>query len=344
MNTVIRGRGWIFSPTKDIFFFLVPALIFLPLAYTAWGQGKDAKSLIWVFLFVVPFDLGHIFATLFTVKTYSDLNQKKKIKTFMIAPMTVGLSFVIFALSQQAFISALVYFAHYHLWKQQYGWMMWSRRNFGRPEAIPALLDKLVLWNSLIFPFMWWQSSFSKFPKTYLNENDLILRFPDWLIGNLLYVHIGIFALYAAKSFQLYLKGHPVNWGKTVILLSTWLWYGASIMIVESIIIFAALKIMIHGVPYVYLTQKNFEFSRFDLKTVKRGPNWTPFAYGCIASLLWIFFVIVPLKGAWSAKVSAWEPFIWAPLILHYVYDSIIWRRGNKLIEYNLKKFSTAPI
>lgn len=316
MNHPLRP-GWIFSRNQDIVLFWGP--LFFALAFWLAPHADSLDFIINVVIADQIFNWSHVLATYAPLARLRNINRisNAKIVLTILAIGAGGLVFFHFMRTQ--FYIVLAYIALTHILRQQYGWIMVSRRKAGEPDKT-RIIDVIETWNIFLFPILYWHGGFSQIAKRYFAPDDLAIQFPSQLIFPLHVLHWLIHAWYFSEIWR---KPEMRNPAKISILAMSWLWLYGSIVIFQNSTVFWVCLLIVHGAPYIVYTHL-------------RNPNFRPLRFGHKALPIWFLFVLqifilglcwrmIGLTALKFDQQSDWVFLIWWPLLCHYAFDKFIW-------------------
>lgn len=317
--------GWIFSPVTDVAMFWLPVLI----GYGTWlstgGQVGESFSMGHLLIGILLFNSVHIVATLGPVYRRARENQMSWVRFYMGPVMALIGAVFVYHYSRTLFFSILAPYTLFHVVKQQYGWVMLSRRTFGEPLA-GLNWDRVMIWNAMVGPSLWWLSPLSPIEKTYFKPGDFTFLIPEAVAQLGVVVYIVIFVAYMIH-LSILTRSQAINWGKMSLLASTYVWFLALLLFPNRYVFFFTL-IYVHALPYIFHSRRDF------------ANAWSAGRSRIGASLTYLT-AIFALGVFYSAGTSANDAFmlanpgqtrwfeilLWLPLVPHYYFDAIIWRR-----------------
>ncbi len=309
--------GWIFSPRLDLMFFGLPIVIALGVFHVV-PQGFDVRTLmLWFIVGHLLCDFGHTYATALPVYA----GNAPFAKALRWAPIAVfaGAYFWI-KHSPNTFYVLGAYATLFHVVRQQYGWIVLSRRRGGEPaEGFDDKFDRAMLYNFSVIPILLWHAGYSLVPLRYFSENDMPFRVAEFWIPTLLGVHWAINGLYVARQIQLFALRTPLNAAKYFLLFATWCWFYLGLLYSQAAWQFWLMTTLMHGITYhghILATAK----------TRKTG-SWlsTAVYLGVIVGLGYVYY-LGGVNKVGSPNRVAIEAALWTVALSHILFDSIIWR------------------
>lgn len=315
-------NGWIFSPRHDAILFWSPTLIAALTSVFVSAETLAVVSPIHLWIGHVAFNFGHVWATGAPVYRRSSFTLSQGL--LLGAPILfVGILYSLFAVRPSYFHCTLAAIAVFHIFRQQHGWLLLSRRRAQEPEYT-AWLDKLMLWTLMTVPVMWWLSPLSTGNKFYFRPGDLPVSVPPILVWSAVFAYIAIAIFYFYHTFIL-AKGRPLNLGKLSVFGSTLIWY-ASLFIMPSQSVFFPALFYIHGGSYILHCRR--DLSRPPVRISRRLIFMFPFVVALLGLASYFMSPLIEhLSKIQIAEGEALAFFLGLPLILHYYFDSFIWRR-----------------
>jgi hypothetical protein len=322
------SRGWIFSPKTDICVFWLPVAVayICSFIFGALQEPPAISSINFLFGLAI-FDAGHVLAT--TGPVFRRKSEGKlfafRLGLILMTLFTLG-SYLI---SRQLFFSIVAPLAVFHVMKQQYGWLMLSRRTFAEPLST-RLWDQVLLWNVMLAPVLWWLSPMSAAEKSYYMPKDFSFIVPSFVAQGALVLYVFINVAYVIHIFR---SKDALNWGKLSLLMATGLWFFTLIFFPSKIAFFASL-FYAHGIAYILYSQRDFAATQF----TKMKGKWVPFVQIFAKKSLLFFIVVAAIGFVWRVGGTvAYKTFdvssgsliefaLWYPLLVHYYFDSFIWR------------------
>ena len=331
-------KYWLNTPFFDSIFILSPPFIVL-LLITIFQEKinywqEEYPFWIWLF-FIVFIDVAHVYATLF--KTYFNPTERERLKKplTLVPIVCLIIGILLFSLGIKIFWSVLAYVAVFHFIRQQYGFMKLYLKS---EENTNRYIENLSIYNATLYPMLYWFLS----PKKNFNwftdneflkyENHFVLH----IITAFYFVIIVGYALYIIKN---YIQFSQFNLPKILLVTGTYLSWYMGIVYYNNDLIFTALNVVSHGVPYiglVYINQKKENHLKFIPKLVYL--KGLVFFLGVILLLafleeyLWEVFVWNEnFESSSYSYFKNWHfllvPLLMVPQFTHYVLDGIIWKR-----------------
>ncbi|WP_347066584.1 hypothetical protein [Flavobacterium sp. WV_118_3] len=333
-------QPWIHKAKTDSLFILLPpflvlAVIVLFQKEILWAE-QHYSFYTWLFL-IVFIDVAHVYATLF--KTYFVASEFQKRKKLLIGvPIACfGIGMLLFSFGSAVFWSVLAYIAVFHFIRQQYGFMRLYSRNEARIKT-NKYFDSLVIYTATGYPMLYWflspQRNYSWFmPQEFLQfESSFLID-----IGTVLYC--GILSVYVVRTLYLAVKERYFNVPKNMVIVGTALSWYFGIVYFNQDLIFTALNVVSHGIPYMALVY---------LKEVKQKEEVEAVSRSRINYRSLLFYVGI-LLGIAFAEEYLWEITVWqehfstasfdfsalhfllvpllvVPQFTHYILDGFIWK------------------
>ena len=319
--TTLRNSGWLFSPKVDLLFMWgVIALSFIFLEFYR-IEGSKSWELIHYYLIWVGIDVAHIFATFIPLRVRYIKQKLPKNFIPVVLALTILGTISIYGISYQFFITSLAIYAIYHIYAQQHGLLMMTRRLFN--ETRFRLIDSVMLFVGFWFPVMYWLSDYSPFLARYYHDNDFFFKIPLKIVDFSHQIFLFSFAIYIINYLHVFISKQKINWAKLSLLFATITWMYSSIVWFKNSFMFWACLMIIHGLGYILISLK-------EEKILLPKEKWFMNTYSKIGilvgmSVFWFYFFRLITnsfdKTHWIVGIA------WIHLISHYVFDSMIWRK-----------------
>lgn len=303
----------------------------------------------WV-IFVVGFDVSHVWSTLF--RTYFNKKEFKNHKRFLVVgpPIIFISTFIIAFISIDWFWRILAYVAVFHFIRQQYGFLALYRVRQGiRLTLFQKNLDKLIIYSATFLPILIWHFN----PNSHFHwfiEGDFITFFQSqniystikW-IGLSLFGFFFIYWLYASIKHKYFSLG-ALLWVCFTVLN----WFGA-IVFINSDYIFTTTNVVAHGLPYliliIYYKSKSTHETPLKLSLLKWGTLilFSVLLLAFVEEFFWdklinhersAFFGVQEIlqnpTETESSLLALFTAILALPQIWHYFVDGIIWKANDK--------------
>jgi len=338
---------WLFGKWQDVAVFGGSALLSFALLGVGWALGiLEGDTPEWVWLGAILFvDIGHVWSTLFRV--YLDgMEVRRRPLLYLDTPVACYLNGVaVHSFGALIFWRALAYFAVYHFVRQQYGWLALYRRRAGETSKLDYHLDTATIYAATLYPLIWWHAHLPR-NIIWFMQGDFVEGLSAPFATALMPVYWGLLLAFIGRQLWLLFKGgvdaSRVNWGKVQLVLTTWLCWWVGIMALDGDYAFTVTNVLIHGIPYIYLTY------RYGLARRSQAPRsgvgrvlrfGVPAFIGLLALIalgeesFWDGFVWHDHEWLFGAHDEASNtlliflvPLLAMPQLTHYVLDGFIWK------------------
>lgn len=345
------SRYWLFSPVADVAAFGGSTLLALILLWLGgrWGLlTQDAPEWAWI-TGVLLIDVAHVHAT--NYKVYFDLAElRRRPYLYALAPLigyTVGVA--LYSETALTFWRVLAYLAVFHFVRQQYGWVRLYRARAGETDKLGEIIDTAAIYLATLYPLAYWHAHLPRHFWWFVPHD--FAAGPAWLANILWPLYILALAAYAVRALARAIVYSKFNPGKDLVLLTTAVCWYVGIVTYNSDYAFTVTNVIIHGVPYFFLTYWHTH--------QRRTQNDTPALYRGLSrnvpiflSVLWLLAFAEEMlwdKTIWHERAwlfgtfwdaDAWKmwlvPLLALPQITHYVLDGFIWRRRTNPTLDNL--------
>jgi hypothetical protein len=342
----MRTQAWIRSGSFDLLWFIlpsvVPLLLFLFFPHLANYNNGNLNVAGWVVLILLV-DVSHVYSTLF--RTYfSETGLKKysiQLKVIPIVCLVIGV--LLYSLNPQLFWRCLAYVAVFHFIKQQYGFVRIYSRKDDLNKTYSHIINYSVYLVTLIPVLIWHFQGQKNF--NWFVEGDFFYYKLLWMVTLLKIILVCVIAVYISTEIRIAFKNRSVNLPRLLLISATAASWYVGIVVFNADIVFTALNVIAHGIPYmalIWATEKKSEN--------KSGVNKFVFSqYGIFLFLLIIFAFAYFEEGIWDSLVwheneKLFAPFSFAsfnlsekalcfivplltlPQFVHYILDGFIWK------------------
>jgi hypothetical protein len=341
LNTT--GSPWLFSRSTDLWVFggSAAAAVFL-VAIGFWTGLADADAPPWLWLATVLLvDVSHVWSTVFRVYT-DPIELRRRPWLYWGAPaLAFALGFALHLRSPLLFWRVLAYAAVFHFVRQQYGWVMLYRRRARETGRLSRAIDAAAIYAATLYPLLYWHTHLPRRFRWFLPGDfatGLSSALEPWANA----LAWAAYFLYLASAAR---QGRRQNWGKHLVVFTTWLcWYGGIVWF-NSDYVFTVTNVLIHGVPYFALVwrygRSRYQATRGTVGLLFRLP-WG-FFYGLLVAVAFIE------EGTWDGLVWHDHPqffgnpglqlgsvglafavaLLAVPQAVHYLLDGFVWRGGK---------------
>lgn len=276
----------------------------------------------------IALNTGHVFATLFPA--FSDPKLRKKLGSkFWLGPtLFVGGFGLLHILSFEVFKTTLALYAIFHIFTQHMTWLSALQKK----ETLSTRqinFEKFLFLALVLIPLVSWSSGKVIPVPSYYFANDINLNSAhfdlSFLLAPLTAVFIGYLAL-LLFSHRSRLSEAP--WGKLVLFTTLYAWTVGGLLILKSTSFFFVYLTATHAISYyVYIARG------WNAGSEKQMGRKAVFFLLLIApglGLLWIdlwshISVALAIPGTFLF-------FHWLPVLIHYGFDSVLWRRPRRPI------------
>ncbi|PYV46022.1 MAG: hypothetical protein DMG06_00135 [Acidobacteria bacterium] len=357
---------WLVSTRFDLGFFIAPGFISILILLLSPSHLLQAENLpVWSWiLFVIMIDVAHVYASLY--RTYFDGNEFRRRKTlYLSVPASAFLlGVVLYTWEPLYFWRALAYAAVIHFVRQQYGFMALYKYRMDERSRFERMIDKWLLYLSTFYPLAYWHTHLPR-KFVWFVEGDFLSVSALRLSRGVGVIYLALVVLYVFKEMLRVLRGHPLNPGKNLVLLTTALTWYVGIVYYNSDYSFTVTNVVSHGVPYFGLV---WIYCRREWGSPRRNswlhpisqPKWIGAFMGILIFLAffeeWIWDVFVwrehsTVFGVWnrfvsleaSAGLSLLVPLLAVPQATHYVLDAFIWKLNSNNPDLQRYLFQPGP-
>jgi hypothetical protein len=317
-------NGWIFDHSlspfkKDYLIFGLPIVLGLCIIIVS-GQFSETRGsflfkpgFAFAFIFSIFFDLPHVYSSYVRIgMDHENFSRRKRLYVGLPLALT-GVLFAGAFASKAMTISMITYLNMIHRLRQDFGWVMYSRRMAVEPRGYGHLIDKMMVYNLTVFPLLWLHSLSSE-NAWWMFPGDLLFSVSQFWMQVLLKIHWFISGAYLGWVGICLAKKVPVNFAKVYILGTVWTaWY-------VGIVFFDGSTWMIdllHTMPYLFLIY-HFCNRKWAIQGVR----------------VWMVYLALVGAAYLTLKIPTQEytflfVLILLPSVTHYILDGFIWKSGR---------------
>lgn len=339
-----RSEGpWLFGRRTDLLAFGgSAALSFVALAVGAATGVLHGDSPEWVWLaMILAVDVAHVWSTAFRVYLDGSEVRRRPLLYLGVPALCYALGVAIHALGPAVFWRVLAYAAVFHFVRQQYGWMVLYRRRAGETGAFDRRLDTLTIYAATLYPLLWWHAHLPR-EFAWFVQNDFVAGLASPVADVLQPFYWGLLVVFCGRQALLWWKGRAVNWGKILLVLTTWACWWVGIVALDSDYAFTVTNVLIHGIPYLVLT---YRYGRARSVQAPQSPLARILRGGVLAFVAFVVIAAFLEEALWDRLVwhdRTWlfgeggdvgavlltllVPLLALPQLTHYALDGFIWR------------------
>jgi hypothetical protein len=331
------NNGWIFSPTKDLLAFGLPIVFGGALTLLFDNYRTQTSYLGSMFDFEHTFGLGialHWVLTVFldvphamstAIRIGFDTEDLKR-RIWLYIGVPVGAFLLIGISATYSFLYAfriIAYLNIIHSIRQEYGWIMYSRKKAGETDSLEFHLDRIMIYSLTLLPVLFLHCQ--KRPDAqWLFKNDLFNLFPERLGTPIMVIYWTLISVYLIFLLYRIYAGKTLNLSKLLIMGLNWMaWY-------FGLVIFHGTTWMLdimHATTYLVLIA-HYGHSKWGAETNSfRGYLFKNRKFLFFYSPLVAFTI---LKSYLPSKEDPWIfSLMILPAVAHYVLDGFLWKTGK---------------
>ena len=135
-----------------------------------------------------------------------------------------------------------------------------------------------------------------------------------------------LLVIFVMLQILIAVKEKVVSWPKILFCASnvTWLFIGLMMSDADPRLL-PKLFFLIHGVAYFVFIQKTLADSRNEVSATTEARAWIYVLALGFVGIFWGLVLRVGLNGPYADLLL---PFLHTPLLTHYAFDSVIWRKA----------------
>lgn len=344
-------QPWIYSAAPDSIFILAPPFLITLIIFLFPGMfhdGAEVSPVFWIIL-VLCVDVAHVYSTLY--RTYFDpetFGTRKNL--FLLVPLLVFIfGVLVYSMNGLIFWRIAAYLAVFHFIRQQYGFL----RIYSRREKQPKwsyTLDTITIYLLTVYPILWWHLSGPRNFSWFVDGDFYFVHMP-WLLLPLQICYWSIASAWVMKEIYFSVKNRFVNVPKFLLMAGTGLSWYLGIITFNGDLVFTALNVISHGIPYMALIWMHG--NKKHVASIPEKKKRTFISAIFRPRYLFLFVGILILiayleEGLWDRWV--WNdhpqyftlfhflpkisdsylafivPLLAVPQLTHYVLDGFIWR------------------
>ncbi len=329
MNIVVRN-GWIFGDgsskwKKDVLIFLMPVLVgYGVTVYFDQNDAYFARPGFFIHaLFAIFLDFPHAYSSYIRIGLDSGGFLRRKALYAGIPILSFLVIFLFANFSGMAAVSLISYINMYHSVRQEYGWVMYSRRMAHETARLDYYFDKLMIYTTTLTAIVWLHTLPAR-DAWWLVAGDLWFSLPASL-GSVAVATFWVVALiYISRIFVKIFKGQPINLAKIYYILMIWFaWYVGMVHYVGT----SWMLDFLHAASYIlfvfsYREKKLIQKDAFEQKRIflSRPAIWIYFS---LVGIAYINYRLKTPDRAWLYALMS------LPAVTHYILDGFIWRVGK---------------
>jgi hypothetical protein len=321
-------NGWIFSSRWDTSIFAIPLLIGISLGIADVQVSRSAgQFLIFGFLIHTLADAGHVLITGLPVIGDRTIARGLAWRLWLVPTLSILVAVAIFSWSSVAFYRTLAFFASFHIIMQQYGFLQISRANFrGVKTYLAEKLELILFFNLFLFPMYFWLTGNSKIALSWFASNDFGEPWTSVYFEVIHVLHLCLVIGYFGWQIYPLFKGQPINLGRLLLTGTSWLWYYLGLVQSSNPSVFWVTLMLTHGIGYILFVKTYWRlFPNRDYAP----PEWfrkdTLLTIGLYVTAIGILGQIWYML-AQNTSFGILVPVLWSPLIMHYIFDGIVWK------------------
>lgn len=346
MSSVAPPQGWIISRQWDFLFFIGTPVLSLAALLLASNYFSSADIALFVLAF---FAVGHHLPGLMRAYGEKELFSRYKAR-FIVAPIVIT-GFVGWSVfnGHLGFFIFLALWDMWHFFMQHYGFMRIYDVKRHKPSPLSARLD---WWLTAV----WFGYIVAASPHYLINFIERCHRYgfglyswvePQyvfWLRDGLLYLALGLSALYIGNQVFEKRRGAPIVWPKLAISATTFATVYYAYIVLDDVILGYAVTALAHDIQYFAIV---WIYNHGVLKRAQdTGRSFFRFLFkdGRLRIVLFYLFLILAYGGIEAlaratqnyAVYDVVKVLIATSAFLHYYYDGFMWKVRKKEIRRNL--------
>lgn len=345
MKLFVERGPWLFGRTIDLWTFGGSAALALALVVLGIPLGlvSDADAPDWTWLAViVAVDVAHVWSTSFRVYLDRDETLRRPWLYFGVPVACYALGAALYAHGPMTFWRVLAYVAVFHFVRQQVGWVSLYRRRANETGAIDRILDTAAIYAATVYPLVWWHGHLPR-RFVWFIDHDFVVGLSSTVADALMPAYWAVGIAFVARQAWLFHHGRAINYGKVLVVATTWFTWWLGIIALDSDYAFTVTNVLVHGIPYFVLTYRygrarattsNRPVLGFLLRRGALGFAGFVLVFAVIEETLWDRWVWHDREWLFGVGPMATDgalvflvPLLALPQAVHYVLDAWVWRR-----------------
>lgn len=295
--------------------FCIGYLLFLPLDLDN-HISKNLGYFLFVHLFI---NVCHVLMSVFVLMTDSEKAQKILKPVCYRFGLLVTAMLLLKVFNRGTYHSFIAYSALFHIIMQLYGWIKISTKEFKNNFVSKVYI--ILFFLIAVFSLLFWHTGESVVSRWYYYPNSIRLI----EINGLSEVSKGVTSISAILFLLLFVyqsvKSSVILWGTLYSMVTLWLVFSFGLLESSSSSFFWFAMTITHGWPYhFFVLSYRHRLTKKSILTNKEKKWW---ATSIGLGILWY------IASKSVSKYDLFEPLIWLPLLFHYAFDSLAWKRAN---------------
>jgi hypothetical protein len=320
---------YIFSLKEDLISFIFPlfaAAFFYKDSYTAVGENAFSNL-----IFKVLIGGGHIAATI--VPIFFIISAKQYVKKNFILSVLLILSFIATnIISEGAFKNFLALYGLSHIFIQHLTWSKYLN------TAGAVFSRKVVMATILIIPVTAWLFNLLPYYPSYFYKITLFDQFNFNHLNATAYLPLSLFAVFLG-SIRKTCDELCFNVSNFIFYLSTWIWIVFGLLVIQKSGFFITYLAVSHGLSYIVYISKNWP----QHKNIVSTPSNKYLVTSVLCALGGYLWYAWDRMTSGYSESNSWATFIpWLPLLIHYSFDLVIWKKTMTTIPVRALKTTGA--
>ncbi len=314
------NNNYIFKgPVED--FLKIYCVTFLAFLLSFSPQLLTSSILIFITIYLL--DSGHVYSTM--IEVYADPNELKKPYVWIVTTGSFIINLCILLFFEDFFYNYIFYFTIFHNMRQGLGIVLLQ----SKPNTRDVLFTKWTYYFLTLLPFILFHfksrvgtSPLSEIIIHPININNF---FSDNWLSHIFNWGIRLYLTGIASIAVLILWKKVYT--KILPILFFFSLYAFAFLISKNELQSYILLITSHAIPYYFLFEKRLKLTH-SLKNVKRfAPLILILSFTVGGSLEYFQNNILEIFSNSSVLIRA---MLTTPLITHFIFDGIIWKKDNK--------------
>lgn len=300
----------------EIFGVILPLFLIVFFSFFFFEFNVKLNDLFYFFFFKIIINQWHVFLSFYLTLEHQKIQQYIRQNLTLVFLSCFAIS-IVGIFSVHYFKVLFGYFGLYHIIMQLYGLLIISSKK--SQDKIEEKMALAVFCVMIIASLLYWFQGFSRVPHSYMVSNN-ILKIPTLIPASVLITIV----LYSAASYLLYalyklIAKKILNQGQLIVMIGTFVIFSIGLVFAKSNNLFYLLSLTFHGLTYsahLYFAKERSDKGAI----VKRKMN---VVYTLVGAILWT------ISLEYFADKEFLYPLLYAPLIMHFVFDGYFWKKNR---------------
>lgn len=325
VSSIKIQNSWVFNFKYDFISFVLPFFV----AFLFIGTKYDYVENYWFSYFLAKIFIGggHIFATYIPLFATKAIITRFDKRLYIMPILFVALFAIANFISDIYFMNMLALVGLLHIYLQHFAWLKMSQSHL---SAMRKKLERLFLMILIGFPNFIWIFRQLDNPPSYLYGITITYFAPNFnIFSQSILIAFSLFAVLGSLGLSVRKvdKNYIIDFGRLNFFLTTSIWMCFGLFFIKALGFFHVYLALSHGTSYMaYITQSW-------PKHLENGVWASNYRFLIVCAVSLLFGIIWLLSFKVLKNSPSYLIFLpWVPLIVHYAFDSTIWRKSKVIV------------